>query len=128
MKVESLEPSPPNLLEFELDVPPRRGVLGLVSRAGVAAVAAAAGILATAAPASASHCPSGLYHCGCCCLAKPNSNSTWSPCGSGYTLRYWECCQNGFIYRCDECTKGSTCYQGPWQKSRCYIRYQCGCC
>lgn len=111
-----------------LDEVSRRGALSWLARAGTASIAAAASLVSSATPAAANHCPAGLYHCGCCCLARPNSNLNWSPCGSGYTLRSWTCCQNGFIYRCDECTKGSSCYRGPFEKSRCYISSQCGCC
>jgi hypothetical protein len=122
-------PSRPSTAEWpsESEVP-RRGALGWLARAGIASIAAVAGLLGSAAPAAANHCPSGLYHCGCCCLALPNSNLDWPGCGSGYTLRAWSCCRSGFIWRCEECTKGSSCWVGPFQRSRCYISSQCGCC
>lgn len=68
---------------------------GWIARAGTAAVVAAAAMLGRSSPAEAGSCPSGLYKCGCCCLAKPNTS--WGSCGSGYTYKSWGCCGGGYF-------------------------------
>ena len=103
----------------------RRGLMGLLSRAGMVTVAAAAGLTATG--------QAGFAHTGpgCCDLLYTDAAHTcggsginW-PCPSGYTKFSWTCCQAGALYGCGECIKGpaSSCWNASSSNTICSKRY-----
>jgi hypothetical protein len=66
----------------------RRGMLGMLSKGGIALVAGVAGVLATASPAEAD-----CQHSPCCHLASCRicPNECDYRCPSGYNAKMWTC-------------------------------------
>ncbi|GGO72208.1 hypothetical protein [Nonomuraea cavernae] len=92
----------------------RRGLLGILSKGGIALVGGIATIVATSSQASADG-----YHKACCHLARNNNCSRGCPsncsfcCPSGWTKRSWGCIAGVRPITCGECQKGGTsCWNG----------------
>jgi hypothetical protein len=101
------------------DLPPvpRRGALGLLSRAGIALVGAVAGIAAAASPAAADCQGSPCCHLASCRLCLYNGKRCNVICPVGYRLRAWYCASGARTIGCGECTPASSCWTGPFHCS-----------
>lgn len=98
----------------------RRGVFGLIGRAGLAAVGVAAGVVELQRPASAAQ---PFHNWNCCDLAfgmitcKINGSGNYvCPNPATQHMTSWCCCTASRTYNCGECVNNgnNNCDVGPW--------------
>lgn len=116
-------------IEPVMDSPPASsGLLGWLSRLGIATLTVGAVILRRPSGATADSVWNWWH---CCQLKHPRGScgggGASHSCPYGGVKRTWTCCEGLDLYFCSECTNQSSCFYGPWYCSEAWGSTTMGC-